>query len=155
MDPRVAALGVIGLCNWVAWWHRPGGQRADQGVAEALADMAVASVAQRDGRVTEAGGAARVLALLKEDVALLERFLGDRGRPRARGGGRPAPHRHALGSLRLAAGGAPRGRSMGRSEPAQYCEGWLTVACDSRAGMQPALRKGWMWIQGQGLRGGH
>jgi AcrR family transcriptional regulator len=75
VDPRVAALGVIGLCNWVAWWHRPGDQRADQGVAEALADMAVASVVQRDVRVTEAGGAARVLALLKEDVALLERFL--------------------------------------------------------------------------------
>src|SRR6266545_3786582 len=77
VDPRVAALGVIGLCNWVAWWHRPGGQRADQGVAEALADMAVASVARQDGRATEAGGAARVLALLKEDVALLERFLGE------------------------------------------------------------------------------
>jgi len=77
VDPRVAALGVIGLCNWVAWWHRPGGQRADQGVAEALADMAVASVARQDARATEAGGAARVLALLKEDVALLERFLGE------------------------------------------------------------------------------
>ncbi len=24
VDPRIAALGVIGLCNWVAWWHRPG-----------------------------------------------------------------------------------------------------------------------------------
>ena len=24
VDARVAALGVIGLCNWVAWWHRPG-----------------------------------------------------------------------------------------------------------------------------------
>ena len=78
VDPRIAALGVIGLCNWVAWWHHPGDERADQGVAEALADMAVASVVQRD--VRQAGGAegaARALALLKEDVALLERLLAE------------------------------------------------------------------------------
>lgn len=77
VDPRIAALGVIGLCNWVAWWHHPGDQRADESVAGALADMAVASVGQRDTRPTEAGGAARALALLKEDVALLERFLAE------------------------------------------------------------------------------
>jgi AcrR family transcriptional regulator len=89
VDPRIAALGVIGLCNWVAWWHRPGGQRADEGVAGALADMAVASVVRQDARATGAegaegaggvegaGGAARVLALLKEDVALLERLLAE------------------------------------------------------------------------------
>jgi AcrR family transcriptional regulator len=77
VDPRIAALGVIGLCNWVAWWHRPGERRADQSVAEALADMAVASVVQYDARPTEAEGAARALALLKEDVALLERLLAE------------------------------------------------------------------------------
>jgi AcrR family transcriptional regulator len=77
VDPRIAALGVIGLCNWVAWWHRPGGERADHDVAAALADMAVASVIQHDARPAEAEGAARALALLKEDVALLERFLGE------------------------------------------------------------------------------
>lgn len=75
VDPRIAALGVIGLCNWVAWWHRPGDQRADQNVAGALADMAVASVVQHDDRPAEAEGAVRALALLKEDVALLERFI--------------------------------------------------------------------------------
>jgi AcrR family transcriptional regulator len=77
VDPRIAALGVIGLCNWVAWWHRPGDQRADHSVAEALADMAIASLVQHDARPTEAEGAARALALLKEDVALLERFLAE------------------------------------------------------------------------------
>jgi AcrR family transcriptional regulator len=77
IDPRIAALGVIGLCNWVAWWHRPGGERADRAVAEALADMAVASVIQQDTRPAEGEGAARALALLKEDVALLERFLAE------------------------------------------------------------------------------
>lgn len=77
VDPRIAALGVIGLSNWVAWWHRPGDQRANQSVAEALAEMAVASVLQHDARPTEAGGVHRALALLKQDVALLERFLAE------------------------------------------------------------------------------
>ncbi len=68
---------MIGLRNWVAWWHRPGGERADRAVAEALADMAVASVIQQDTRPAEGEGAARALALLKQDVALLERFLAE------------------------------------------------------------------------------
>jgi hypothetical protein len=37
--------------------------------------MAVASVIQQDTRPAEGEGAARALALLKQDVALLERFL--------------------------------------------------------------------------------
>lgn len=75
VDSRTAALGVIGLCNWVAWWHHPAGERADSDVANALADMAVASVIAGDPRTAEVDGAARALQLLKEDVAMLERFL--------------------------------------------------------------------------------
>ena len=87
VDPRTAALGVIGLCNWVAWWHRPGQPRADQDVAGALADMAVASVLQHDKRADGATGTARALAPLKEDVTLLEHLLADQ--PDAGGSGTP------------------------------------------------------------------
>jgi hypothetical protein len=24
VEPRVAALSVLGMCNWVAWWFHPG-----------------------------------------------------------------------------------------------------------------------------------
>jgi AcrR family transcriptional regulator len=78
VDSRTAALGIIGLCNWVAWWHRPGGEEAAQQVADALADMAVASVAvpDRSDRSDVAGsGLARTVALLKKDVAELELLL--------------------------------------------------------------------------------
>jgi AcrR family transcriptional regulator len=74
VDPRTAALGIIGLCNWVAWWHRPGDDTDDRRVAVALADMAVASVMSNDVRVTDATGVDRVLELLKQDVAALERL---------------------------------------------------------------------------------
>jgi AcrR family transcriptional regulator len=75
VDPRTSALGIIGLCNWVAWWHHPEGERAETAVAEGLAEMAVASVMAQDNRPAEGDGAARALQLLKQDLAMLERAL--------------------------------------------------------------------------------
>jgi AcrR family transcriptional regulator len=77
LDARVAALGVIGLCNWVAWWHHPAGEVADGAVAQALADMAVASLvhAEQGNRDTPVG-VSDALALLKQDISTLERVLG-------------------------------------------------------------------------------
>ncbi|MGY1717242.1 TetR/AcrR family transcriptional regulator [Geodermatophilus nigrescens] len=74
VDARVAALGVIGMCNWVAWWHRPGQQ--DEAVAGQIADMAVASLAEADSRAGEGEGPARALSLLRQDLDYLERLLG-------------------------------------------------------------------------------
>ncbi len=75
VDARTAALGIIGLCTWVAWWYRPTGAGDEREVATALADMAVASLSPSDGRSTTARGPARALELLKQDVALLEAAL--------------------------------------------------------------------------------
>jgi AcrR family transcriptional regulator len=75
VDPRVAALGVLGLCNWVAWWFRPGRDSVDA-VAEALADMAVASLRRAEHRVPADEGPAAALALLRQDLDHLERLLG-------------------------------------------------------------------------------
>lgn len=77
VDPRTAALGIIGLCNWVAWWHKPGSDADDRRVVTELADMAVASVVAADRRETGTTGVARAIALLKQDVATLERLLPD------------------------------------------------------------------------------
>lgn len=75
VDSRTAALGIIGLCNWVAWWHRPGNDADDQRVVGELADMAVASVTAADRRETTTSGLARTIELLKHDVATLERLV--------------------------------------------------------------------------------
>ena len=73
VDARVAALGIIGMCNWVAWWHRPG--QGDETVAAQLADMAVASLAEAGDRTAEGEGPARALSLLRQDLDYLERLL--------------------------------------------------------------------------------
>ncbi|HLQ37345.1 MAG TPA: TetR/AcrR family transcriptional regulator, partial [Planctomycetota bacterium] len=75
VDARTAALGIIGMCTWVAWWYRPDSADDEREVANSLADMAVASLSAADGRSTTARGPARALELLKQDVALLEAAL--------------------------------------------------------------------------------
>lgn len=43
VNPRTAALGVIGMLNWIAWWYQEGDDQ--EAVAAELADMAVQAVA--------------------------------------------------------------------------------------------------------------
>ena len=71
---RTAAPGLGGMRAWVAWWYRPDSDD-ERVVANAIADMAVASVTPADGRSTTASGPARALELLKQDVAFLEAAL--------------------------------------------------------------------------------
>jgi AcrR family transcriptional regulator len=74
VDARVAALAVLGMCNWVAWWFRPG--RDDVvAVADQLADMALAAVQRADHRTPESEGPAAALAMLRQDLDHLERIL--------------------------------------------------------------------------------
>ena len=75
VDPRTAALAVVGMCNWVAWWfHEEDAASADQ-VASDIADMAVASLMAAGGRATAATGPRAAVALLRRDLAYLERLL--------------------------------------------------------------------------------
>jgi len=74
VDARVAALGVIGMCNWVAWWFRPGRDSIDA-VADQLADMAVAAVQRADDRTPDGEGPAAALKMLRQDIDHLERLL--------------------------------------------------------------------------------
>ncbi|MCF7548290.1 TetR/AcrR family transcriptional regulator [Pseudonocardia sp. WMMC193] len=75
VDARVAALGVLGMCNWVAWWFHPGGRDTAEGVTAQLADMAVAALVRPDHQTPEAEGPAAALKLLRQDLDHLERIL--------------------------------------------------------------------------------
>jgi len=76
VNPRSAALAVIGMCNWVAWWFHEEDAAASAGqVASDIADMAVASLLQAKDRITAATGPRAAVALLRQDLAFLERLL--------------------------------------------------------------------------------
>ncbi|MEQ3551732.1 TetR/AcrR family transcriptional regulator [Pseudonocardia nematodicida] len=75
VDPRIAALGVLGMCNWVAWWFHPGGRDDAAAVADGIADMAVGALVRADDRVPDGDGPAAALKLLRQDLDHLERLL--------------------------------------------------------------------------------
>ena len=75
VDPNVAALGVLGMWNWVAWWFRTDGSRSAEAVTEQLAEMAVAALLRADHRAPDGEGPAAALKLLREDLDHLERLL--------------------------------------------------------------------------------
>lgn len=77
VDARVSALGVLGQCNWVAWWFHPGGRDSVDSVADQLADMAVAALRRDDHADHGAGGPAAVVASLRQNLDHLERLLRD------------------------------------------------------------------------------
>jgi AcrR family transcriptional regulator len=44
VDPRIAALSVIGMCNWTAWWWTPKGRKSKEEVAAFIGEMAIAAL---------------------------------------------------------------------------------------------------------------
>jgi AcrR family transcriptional regulator len=75
VDARVAALGVLGMCNGVAWWFRTDGPDSAEGVTRQLADIAVAGLLGPDQPAPLPGGPAAAISLLRRDLDRLERAL--------------------------------------------------------------------------------
>lgn len=76
VDPRTAALGVLGMTNWVAWWYTPGGRTDLDQVCRELAEMAVAGLAAAPG-IGRVDGPRAAIAQLRSDLDRLERMLND------------------------------------------------------------------------------
>jgi AcrR family transcriptional regulator len=75
-DERLAALSVIGMCNWVAWWFHPGPNHPAEPVADELAQNAVDMLAYPEGSGPAATAPHRALQQVRENLDYLERFLG-------------------------------------------------------------------------------
>lgn len=55
LDPRLAALGVIGMCSWVAWWFDHGGPTEVGRVAAEFELLCVGGLIEPGGRSTDRG----------------------------------------------------------------------------------------------------
>lgn len=48
LDPNLAALAVIGMCSWAAWWFDPGGAADPQRVAEVFERVCLGGLLEPD-----------------------------------------------------------------------------------------------------------
>jgi len=72
VDSRVAALSVIGMCNWVAWWFEPERGAGVNEIADQISEAAVAML-ERSGRAETDPDA--VIDAITEDLARLRTLL--------------------------------------------------------------------------------
>jgi AcrR family transcriptional regulator len=75
-DERLAALSVIGMCNWVAWWFHPGSHHPAEPVADQLAQNAVDMLSYPEGTGSPTNAPHRALQMVRKNLDYLERFLG-------------------------------------------------------------------------------
>lgn len=75
-DPRVAALSIIGMCNWSAWWFQPSGTLTPAQVTETLIEYAMLIVRAEANPRSKKDRIRHELEALHENVASLERLLG-------------------------------------------------------------------------------
>ncbi|MGE4335098.1 MAG: TetR/AcrR family transcriptional regulator [Pigmentiphaga sp.] len=75
VDHKVAALGLIGMCNWTAWWFNAEGRLTQAQVADSIADLAVHSLKRSDARRPRSQDIKESFRLVYEDLAYLEKTL--------------------------------------------------------------------------------
>ena len=80
-DSRVAAFGVWGQCNWVAWWYRPDGPQSLTTISEELADMAVDGLRRPQRRTQRSLSVPSAVAALRQDLDRLDEAIAQQRRP--------------------------------------------------------------------------
>ena len=75
VDERIAAYTIVGMCNWTAFWFRPGPDHPAGPVVDLVADMALHSVRWPDEQCHKPEGPGGVLARLEEELDSLKRML--------------------------------------------------------------------------------
>jgi AcrR family transcriptional regulator len=48
LDPRIVALGIIGMCAWVHQWYRPGGRYSAETIADIFSELALDGLLVKD-----------------------------------------------------------------------------------------------------------
>jgi len=75
LDPRIAALAILGMTNWLAWWYSPDGELSSETIADQFATMLIEGLVANDGSENGAG-VAGALQRLRRDVERLEHLIG-------------------------------------------------------------------------------
>jgi len=88
VEPRLAALSIIGMCNWTAWWWTPKSRHSKEEVATFIGEMALAAL-RRVGPNRPTGNRIEdAIELLRSDLSYLELVAG--AQPAAKANAKPA-----------------------------------------------------------------
>ncbi|WP_329172500.1 TetR/AcrR family transcriptional regulator [Streptomyces sp. NBC_01477] len=75
MDSRVAALSLLGMCNWVAWWFRPGPGHEVEPIVTQISQSALDMLLAPHARRARGNSVAAALDQVRADLTALERLL--------------------------------------------------------------------------------
>ncbi len=78
IDPGVTAFSIIGICNWSAWWFRPGGKYKAQEVAEQIADLVAHAVEQPDRQLRARNNGREIVKRIRGELEYLENLIPER-----------------------------------------------------------------------------
>ena len=70
VDPRIAALSIIGMAMWTAWWFQPRHGPSIEEVSTTIADNAVASLHRADGKAPTT--VAELIGEIRDNLLLVE-----------------------------------------------------------------------------------
>jgi AcrR family transcriptional regulator len=76
VDPRSAALSIVGMCVWTAWWVSAPERRSIEEIAEQVADQAVLSILMGDCGVDRADPRALLMSV-RGQLEELQHVLGE------------------------------------------------------------------------------
>ena len=83
IDPRTAALAVLGIASWTSWWYSPEGRKTPEELVEILVDVALNGLLVHDQR-TEPLNREALFARIRADLDAIERPPTVSIRPRPR-----------------------------------------------------------------------
>lgn len=66
VDPRTAALAVLGIANWTSWWYSPSGRKGPDELADLLVDIGLNGLVATGPAAPAANTRAGLLAEIRE-----------------------------------------------------------------------------------------
>ncbi len=72
LDPRLAALSVIGMCNWTAWWWTPKSPQSKEEVSAFIGEMAINAMRRVGPNRPSGNSIENAIELLRSDLDFLE-----------------------------------------------------------------------------------